>query len=56
MNYTTFGVLIFLFLIILMIPVNKKESFKNANKKNLSNRPSILTNTHDFAKYLILKN
>lgn len=56
MNYTTFGILIFLFFIILMIPISKKEQVKNTNKNNLSNRPSILTNTHDFAKYLILKN
>ena len=54
MNYTTFGILIFLFLIILMIPVSKKETFKNNNNKYLK-RPSILTNSHEFAKYLILK-
>jgi hypothetical protein len=56
MNYTTFGILIFLFFIILMIPVSKKEQVKNTYKKKVSNRPSILTNTHDFAKYFILKN
>lgn len=56
MNYTTFGILIFLFFIILLLPVNKKETFKNSSKQKLSNRPSILTNTHDFAKYLILNN
>ena len=56
MNYITFGILIFLFLIILMIPVSKKETFKNNNynSKKLK-RPSILTNSHEFAKYLILK-
>lgn len=54
MNYTTFGILIFLFLIILMIPVSKKETFRNTNNKHLK-KPSILTNSHEFAKYLILK-
>lgn len=55
MNYTTFGILIFLFLIILMIPVSKKETFKNTNNNKNLKRPSILTNSHEFAKYLILK-
>jgi len=54
MNYTTFGILIVLFLIVIFYPIQKRERFKN-NPQKKYNTPPILTDTHNFAKYLILK-